>query len=108
MFRYGWRRSPIRLVAFVIAALLLINLLGGLAGGALATGLGVFLFLPFLFFKLFIAMVIFRAAMHFAFGSRGPRRSWRRGPEPLTEEEVEFQDAVRRARERLDERFPQP
>lgn len=108
MYRHGLRRSPFRLIAFVVAAVVLVELLGGLAGGALATGIGVLLFLPFLAFKLFLVMMLFRAAMRFVFGGRGPRFPDRRRPEPPTEEEAEFNDAVRRARERLDEMFPQP
>ena len=111
MYRHGPRRSPFRLLAFIIAAVLLVNLLGGLAGGALATGIGVFLFLPFLFFKFFLVMILFRAALRFVFSRRGPRGPWgpRRGePQPQSEEEAEFNDAVRRARERLDDLYPQP
>ena len=103
MFRHGLRRSPFRLFALLVAAGLAVNLIVGLAGGALAAGVGVALFLPFVLFKLFFVFMVFNFAMH-VFGGRRLRR--RRGAEPMSEEEAEYQDAVRRARERLDEIFP--
>lgn len=104
MLRYGWRRSPLRLFAVIVLAILAANLIAGLAGGAVGAGIGLALILPFLLFKMFFIFMMFSLAWH-VFGGRWPRR--RREPEPMDEDEKEYRDAVRRARERLDDIFPQ-
>ena len=122
MFRYGPRVSLLRVFAAVAIAFLLINAIGGVV----AAGIGALLVLPILLFKVFFMLMVLRFVLGFAAGGHrhrdrdggwdsgdygfGRRRPWSRRSKPEDEptpEEVELREYVRKAREQLDDLFPQ-
>ena len=114
MFRYAFRRFPLRVFGLMALAFVLINILGGLLGTVLTAGLGLAFFLPIFLFKILFVFMLFRFMMAFV-GGYGPgrpcghRRTMGREPktqaEP-TKEEAEWREHVRRARRELDDLFP--
>lgn len=108
MFRYGLRVSPIRVFGGLAIAFVVFNAIGG----AVAAGIGAMLILPLVMFKLFLMLMMFRFVMGFVGGREGyaQRGPWTRASkrdEEVTPEEAELRDYVRKAREHLDELYPQ-
>ena len=111
MFRYAFRRFPLRIFGLVALVFVSINVLGGLVGTAFAAGLGLALLLPIFLFKIFFVFMLFRFMMALVSGTGpgrpcGYRRTRGREPNPHaepTKEEAEWREHARRE---LDELFP--